>query len=126
MKKLLWLDDIRNPFIGCGWLCDHTRKTAPEFVEWEGDGQEIVWAQSYNEFEIALQNGPFDLVCFDHDLGGGPSGYDAAKLLVEVYQQKGWPIPECRSQSGNPDNVEKILKYIENVKKHLDFSEKRV
>lgn len=126
MKKLLWLDDIRNPFLGFGFLCNHTVKFAPEFIGWEKNGQQIIWATNYAEFETALQNGPFDLVCFDNDLGEQKSGYDAAKLLVEVCQQKGWPLPECRSQSANPVGKENILKYIENAKKHLDFSEKKV
>lgn len=83
------------------------------------EGVEIVWAKSFHEFEQALENGQFDVVCFDHDLGGQKTGYDAAKLLVDTCHQKGWSLPECRSQSANPVGKNNILNYVENARKHL-------
>ncbi len=42
MKTLLWLDDIRDPFVG-DWLMSY----APRFAY--GDG-EVVWVKNFDEF----------------------------------------------------------------------------
>lgn len=124
--KILWLDDIRNPFMR-GYFVDWLRDVAYDllYIDYTTlkDGVQFVWAKSFTDFERELYwaEVPFNLVCFDHDLGGQLTGYDAVKLLVQVCQQKGWPLPECRSQSANPVGKENILKYIENAKKHLTF-----
>lgn len=120
--KVLWLDDIRDPFMR-GYFADWLRDVAYDllYVDYTTlkEGVEIVWAKSFHEFEQALENGQFDVVCFDHDLGGQKTGYDAAKLLVDTCHQKGWSLPECRSQSANPVGKNNILNYVENARKHL-------
>ena len=61
MKKLLWLDDVRNPFIG-DWLMQY----APEFAY--GDG-EVIWVKNYNQFvDWITKNGLPTEIGFDHDL----------------------------------------------------------
>lgn len=119
--RVLWLDDTRDPFMR-GYMVDWLRGVASDlyetYVELKG-GVQIVWAQSYTEFEEEIVKEPFQMVCFDHDLGSWQTGYDAAKLMVDVYSTNGWELPDCRSQSGNPVGKSNILNYIENARKHL-------
>ncbi len=93
MKKLLWLDDIRDPNES-NWL-----RFSPLDAPFE-----TVWVKSYFEFVTWIkENGLPDAVCFDHDLadnfelredsdinnwfnleeGKEYTGYDCAKWLVE-------------------------------------------
>ena len=70
MKKLLWLDDFRNP------------------KDYLTEDYDIVWVKSYEEFCSHLENnGLPDIVCFDHDLGTEKSGLDCARYLVNYCQQ---------------------------------------
>jgi len=112
-KRLLWLDDVRSPFsesFSTNWLA----KIAPEFQDWKQQGQQIVWAKSYEDFTLAVRydETPFDLVCFDHDLGEENTGLDAAKFLVEIYQQTGKKLPVCRVHSANPVGKERINAFL--------------
>lgn len=85
MKKLLWLDDIRNP-------SDYLEK----------DEYEVTWVKNYKDFCIYIEeNGVPDYVCFDHDLGEDKTGYDCAKFLVEVCQKMNRDIPYFDIQSSN-------------------------
>lgn len=69
MKKLLWLDDFRNP---------------ADYVV--GD-YEISWAKNYDDFcKFISENGLPDIICFDHDLDEEKSGYDCAKFVVNYCQ----------------------------------------
>jgi hypothetical protein len=80
MKKLLWLDDIRCPFVGT-WVDDFSPINTNNIV--------VEWVKSYSEFVNWInKNGLPDAICFDHDLGklqDGTelNGYDCAKWLVE-------------------------------------------
>src|ERR1035441_9103838 len=59
MKKLLWLDDKRNP-LESNWL-DFSPIEQPF---------EVTWVKSYAEFVKCIKaNGLPDAICFDHDLG---------------------------------------------------------
>lgn len=126
MKKLLWLDDFRNPFIG-NWL---TYSPIPEPFE-------TTWVKSYNEFtEYITKNGLPDAICFDHDLAqqhmnyyfahGGHAnppdpitaefeertGYDCAKWLIEYCMDNRLKLPKWSVQSANPcgsDNINGLL-----------------
>tara|TARA_R110000822_G_scaffold41553_7_gene113091 strand:+ start:1098 stop:1538 length:441 start_codon:yes stop_codon:yes gene_type:complete len=127
MKKLLWLDDIRNPFIA-DWLTQY----APQFAYGEG---ETTWVKSYNEFVDWINtNGLPDMVAFDHDLGEDVakdkvangmskkqarlqkretmSGYDCAKWLVKYCINNDIELPQWTVQSANPvgrDNINGLL-----------------
>ena len=65
MKRLLWLDDIRDPFTpiendGGSWLI---------FSPIE-QPYTLYWVKSYREFVDWIKfNGLPDAICFDHDLG---------------------------------------------------------
>ncbi len=115
MKKLLWLDDIRNP-IEDDWL---------SFSPIE-QPFEVTWVKSYYEFvEWVKENGLPDAICFDHDLGDNreeeiKSGMDCAKWLVEYCLDNNLKLPKWNIQSANPagkDNINGLfLSFIKNVK----------
>lgn len=107
MKKLLWLDDYRNPHeIKDG--IKHWLVFSP--IEYPYD---IVWVKSYKEFTAWInENGLPNAICFDHDLGLYESGYDCAKWLVEYCLDRNLKIPTYNIQSANPvgkSNINGIL-----------------
>lgn len=124
MKKLLWLDDIRNPkdSIWNGWLLKSG--VFPSIFE-------ITWVKSYDEFVTWIEkNGLPDLICFDHDLGEDiarervskgmskrqarkkkretMSGYECAKWLVDYCLDNELDLPKWKIQSANPVGKENI------------------
>lgn len=134
MKKLLWLDDVRNPFMA-DWLMQY----APQFAYGEG---ETTWVKSYDEFvEWINVNGLPHTIGFDHDLGqdvanekvlGGMSkrksrrekrtemsGFECAKWLVDycIKHKKG--IPQFFVQSANPVGKKNIITLLNNAIKHI-------
>jgi hypothetical protein len=132
-KKLLWLDDLRNP-LEQEWI----RSYAPEF-EFSG---EIIWVKSYEEFKSWIKkNGLPDKICFDHDLGEdvakesvrngvckkkarelkklAKSGFDCAKWLVDYCIENKFQIPEWNIQSANPVGKENINGLLNNARKHI-------
>lgn len=128
MKTLLWLDDIRDPFEKDGeWLI---------FSPLQGDRNfTTIWVKSYDEFVNWInENGLPDGICFDHDLGEDvaiemvkngtnkkvarkvkkelPSGFDAAKFLVNYCIDNDLDLPKYNIQSANPvgkDNINGLL-----------------
>lgn len=133
MKKLLWLDDVRDPFKSY-WV----ERYSPI-----GTDVEINWVASYNDFvNYVKEEGVPDGVCFDHDLGeeyikfyfenGGhenppnpldgtfveKSGYDAAKWLCDYCYDNKLPIPPYNIQSSNPVGKQNIDSYIKNFIKY--------
>jgi hypothetical protein len=121
MKRLLWLDDIRNPYIA-DWLMRY----APEFAYGEG---EVHWVKSYNQFvEWITENGLPDLICFDHDLSDihcykstykEKTGFTCAQWLVEYCMDNHKQIPAFRIQSANPVGAANITGLLNNASKHL-------
>lgn len=105
MKKLLWLDDLRNPLDkNTDWL-----QYSPIGTE-----VEVVWVKDDTEFKNwILENGLPDAICFDHDLGNGiPTGYECAKWLVDYCLDKNCLPPLWACQSANPvgrDNINSLL-----------------
>lgn len=135
-KKLLWLDDIRNPFLA-DWLMQYV----PEFDE---DRENVVWVKNYNEFiDWITENGLPHKIAFDHDLGEdvaislvesgmnkkkarmvkreSKSGFDAAKFVMNFCLDNDLPVPEIVSQSANPTGRENILKLLSNLVKHRGY-----
>lgn len=107
VKKLLWLDDYRNPFVA-DWLVfspiPHPFQT--------------FWVQTYEDFVAWIEkNGLPDAICFDHDLGSEKTGYDAAKWLADYCNDNQKEIPPYGMQSANPVGRENISTYLENFKK---------
>jgi hypothetical protein len=131
VSKLLWLDDLRNPF-----NVDWVSRYVPGF---EGD---VIWVKSYLEFVENIQkNGLPDRISFDHDLGdehikfyfdnGGhenppnpekvsfieKTGYDCAKWLINYCIENDLKLPEFTVHSANPvgsQNIKRILNNFNN------------
>jgi hypothetical protein len=131
MKKLLWLDDIRNPLEN-NWL---------NFSPIE-QPFECIWVKSYKDFvNFIKENGLPDAICFDHDLGEDvaselvskginkkearrkkkelPTGYDCAKWLVDYCIKNNKKIPLFNIQSANPVGAENIRSLLNNANKHI-------
>lgn len=129
MKKLLWLDDYRNPMEN-DWL----------IFSPIGPVVEVYWVKSFYEFTNWItKNGLPDGICFDHDLGKNTeielrnngfskkearrlkgeekSGYDAAKWLVDYCINNKMQLPPFTSQSANPTGRENIESLLNNFKK---------
>ncbi len=134
MKKLIWLDDIRDPHTE-NWLFSY----APQFSDGEG---EVIWVKNYFEFiEEIKKNGLPDTISFDHDLGEDvarekvskgiskrqariqkretKSGYDCAKWLVEFCIDNKFHIPNYVVHSANPVGAENIRHLLNNAIKHI-------
>ncbi len=127
MKKLLWLDDIRNPN-DSDWL-----KFSPIDKPYE-----TFWVKSYVEFISWINdNGLPEAICFDHDLadnfelrkdydinswfnleeGKEYTGYDCTKWLVDYCMDNNEKLPLWAIQSANPVGAENINNYLLNYKK---------
>lgn len=132
IKKLLWLDDVRDP--------------NDKDIDWMvfspiGRDVDVFWVSSYEEFvQWIKENGLPDGVAFDHDLGedvarekvrkgiskrqarkekkGTKTGYDCAKWMLNYCIDKGKPLPLFSSQSANPVGRENILKLLTNYLKY--------
>jgi len=139
MKKLLWLDDYRDPL----GYCPGESKWAWTFSPIQ-QPFEVIWVKSYNEFVAWITtNGLPDAICFDHDLGdyqafrngypeyfdGQPwpehelTGYDCAKWLVNYCMDHNKELPKYNMQSANPvgkANIDGVLKsYIKHVQNNI-------
>lgn len=116
-KKILWLDDYRNPN---EWM-DYVKMVCPIMVK---ELCAIVWVKSYDEFvEYITNRGLPDAIGFDHDLADEGSsektGYDAAKFLVNYCLENNTDLPEFGSQSANPAGRENILNLLNNFKRYV-------
>ena len=116
-KKILWLDDYRNPN---DWI-DYIKLVYPRIVK---EPNVIIWVKSYNEFVEYITNyGLPDAIGFDHNLADeGPNektGYDAAKFLVEYCLENNVDLPEFDSQSTNPAGRENIINLLNNFKRYV-------
>lgn len=104
-RILLWLDDERDP--------SDTRW----HVYFPIEQPTVVWVQSFAQFVDWISGNELpDAICFDHDLGEGPSGFDAAKWLTNYCLDKGVRLPAWNIQSANPigkDNVASLLNSFE-------------
>ncbi|MCR5496024.1 MAG: hypothetical protein K6F15_10355 [Treponema sp.] len=107
MKKLLWLDDLRNP---------------EDYIK---DDYDITWVKNYDEFvNLINEQGLPDVICFDHDLGEEKSGYDCAKFLIEYCQARNLDIPQYDIQSSNIVGKDNIRNLLNNW--HRVFSSRRI
>lgn len=108
VKRLLWLDDSRNPFVNDWTVFSPIHRPF-----------ETIWVRNYLEFITwIMENGLPDGICFDHDLGTEMTGYDIAQKLCEYCNLMDLPVPPYAVQSANPVGKENIISYIENYKKH--------
>lgn len=118
MKTILWLDDIRNPFVINEWprLIQYLKR---EYLGIEDEACEVYWARTQTEFENYIkENGLPDLISFDNDLGiGNVEGYDCAKWLVNYCLDNNTALPQWYVHSANPVARENISKLFENFEK---------
>lgn len=106
---LIWLDDTRDPKT---WIESVISKQILNKLE-------IVWAKDANEFKNLLKyRGLPKIICFDHDLGIGESGFDCAKYLVEFCMDHKKTLPEWYIQSANPVGRENIDGLLNGFKNH--------
>lgn len=122
MKTLLWLDDIRNPFVkGTDWrfTIQYLKYEYLEIEDEENEVCEVYWVKTQSEFENYIkENGLPDLISFDNDLGiGNGEGYDCAKLIVKYCMDNNAQLPQWYVHSSNPVAKENINKLFENFKK---------
>ena len=106
-QTTIWLDDERNP---------SDSRWHPFFPVAD---TKVVWVKSFEAFCSWMEtNGLPDAICFDHDLGDGPSGFDAAKAVTEYCLESGQFLPAWNVQSANPigkQNIISILKSFERI-----------
>ncbi len=132
-KRLLFLDDIRNPFDKeSNWL---VFSPIPLY-----DLKEVIWVKSYVQFTDWIKsNGLPDGICFDHDLSiehyglesksdfiwqeyyrtvdREMTGYDCAKWLVDFCIDNNLKLPLWNVQSMNPVGKENINSLLNNYLK---------
>ena len=125
MKTILWLDDIRNPFVIKEWIYTIQYLKA-EYLEIDDEECEVHWVKRQSEFENYIkENGLPDLISFDNDLGiGNGEGYDCAKWLVKYCMDNNAQLPQWYVHSSNPVAKENINKLLENFKKNLKWKRK--
>lgn len=109
MSKILWLDDLRNPFI------DLEGSVPKE------DGI-VEWVLNYEQFVQWIEKfGLPNIISFDHDLGLvekwlpnyiEKTGMDCAKWLIDYCIDNNCELPKFYVHSANPvgaDNIRGIL-----------------
>ena len=109
MKKLLWLDDLRDPIV---------------FLDQEYFKTHLVkWVKSYDGFVeyIKVNNLP-DIISFDHDLGINDdgtekNGKDCANFLIEYCMDNNLPLPQYKVHSANPVGLKNISSLFDNFNK---------
>ncbi len=130
MKKILWLDDLRNPFL-------NLEGRVPK-----EDGI-IHWVLNYEEFVMWIEKfGLPDIISFDHDLATEhytpekywhdyqlskeyqesqnyteKTGMDCAKWLVEYCMNNQKELPFFYFHSANPVGADNILYLLNNFNK---------
>ena len=120
MKTILWLDDMRSPFIVKEWFTlIQYLKEEYLFIFDEIEPCGIYWVKTQSEFENYIkENGLPDLISFDNDLGiGNGEGYDCAKWLVNYCLDNNVGLPQWFVHSANPVAKENISKLFENFEK---------
>jgi len=137
MKNLLWLDDIRNPFL-------NEEGKVP--TDKNGEYYNINWVLNYEQFVkwIELFGLP-DAISFDHDLADEhytpeyfwdnyeeskkfqewrgqnyqeKTGMDCAKWLVDYCMDNEKELPEIFVHSANPVGADNIKGLLDNFTKH--------
>lgn len=131
MKTLLWLDDLRNPYI-------NTEQKVPI-------GYDIIeWVKNFGEFvHYIKQNGLPDCISFDHDLGDDVeqcnveilsswfnidenreyTGMDCAKFIIDYCLDNSVNMVKYNIHSANPSGAKNIQSLLDNFVKQVKFNE---
>lgn len=134
-KRLLFLDDIRDPLDKeSNWLV-----FSPIPLD---ELKEVVWVKSYVQFtDWIKKNGLPDGICFDHDLADCHydisqnweqyydqhrdfkeyTGYDCAIWLINYCQDNNLKLPLWNIQSMNPVGKENINSLLNNYLKRCQI-----
>ena len=129
-KKLIWLDDFRDP-LKDDWLV---------FSPIGRSGVEVFWIKNYIDFTEWITNNDLpDAICFDHDLSDfqafyfsypelmsevpypeyEKTGKDCVKWLVDYCLDNNLQVPEYNCQTSNQVGKENMTGLLENYKKHF-------
>lgn len=117
-KRLLWLDDIKNPFVaGMDWWFT-IQYLKEEYLEIDDEECEVVWVKTQSEFEKYItQNGLPDFISFDNDLGiGNGEGYSCAKFVIDYCLDHNMYLPGYYVHSMNSVARDNINNLFENFK----------
>jgi len=132
MRKLLWLDDLRNPFID-------TEGKVPPIID-----SVVEWVLNYEQFVQWIEKfGLPDIISFDHDLADEhytpeqywsdyqkskeyqesqnyqeKTGMDCAKWLVDYCIDNNLKLPTFYIHSANPVGADNIKFYLQNYLKY--------
>jgi hypothetical protein len=138
MNKILWLDDLRNPYIDL-------EGKVPKI-----EGCIIEWVLNYEQFVQWIEKfGLPDIISFDHDLADEhytpeqywsdyekskeyqesqnyqeKTGMDCAKWLIDYCIDRKLDLPEFYVHSANPVGADNILGILNNYKKFSDSGSK--
>ena len=121
MKKLLWLDDLRNPFkehkVSVQYVCYEYMDIEPSDMDKE---VEVIWVKTQSEFETYITEcGLPDFISFDNDLGiGCGEGYGCAKFLVNYCLDNELQLPNYYVHSMNTVARENIHALFDNFEEH--------
>lgn len=125
MKKVLWLDDLRDPSQG-------------QFKIWLnlafGENLDVTWVKSYDEFVKYFKHNEMPYaISFDHDISSfeltddldsnEKTGLDCAKWIVDYCMNNAVRLPKYFVHSANPVGRENIQSYLDNYLKFTDFTE---
>jgi|TARA_B110000908_G_C10219355_1_gene434493 hypothetical protein len=136
MKNLLWLDDLRNPFL-------NEEKRVPV----SGDAWSINWVLNYEQFVKWIEmHGLPDAISFDHDLAEEhytpeyfwddyeassrfqewksksykeETGEGCAKWLSETCKSNDLDLPKIYVHSANPVGADKIREVFSDLKNQI-------
>ena len=79
-----------------------------------------IGVRNYKEFVKYIEEDELPhFISFDHDLGGGKTGYDCAKWLVEYCLERWLPLPEFSVHSQNPVGRLNISAHLANYIKNF-------
>ena len=115
MKKLLFLDDIRNPI-------DAKTFAKNRGVDISIYSEKWIIVRDFLQFtEWITQNSLPDFISFDHDLGESDerTGMDCAHWLVNYCLDNNVSLPKWAVHSANPvgyDNIRGLLTNFEKIK----------
>lgn len=100
MTDLLWLDDLRNPYL-------NTELKVPHQLIYEN----IVWVRNYEEFTSWInKHGLPKNISFDHDLGD--SHYTPEKYWTEYEVSKLWQDLQEHTEKTGLDCMKWLVNYI--------------
>jgi len=116
MKKLVWIDDMRDPFTWT-WVKDYSPIGTDDVF--------VIWVKNFDEFKNYIdKDGLPDAICFDHDLGDmldhpelEKTGYDCAQYIIEYCIERNIDIPLYNVQSSNPVGKKNIESLMDNYHK---------